>query len=54
MDELRSDLDQTKKKLRESERENNRMKRNMEKVNAIEADKKKLERLILDINNDKK
>ena len=43
MEELRSDLETAKKKLRESERENTRMKRAMEKVTTLEAEKKKLE-----------
>ena len=43
-----------KKKTRESERENNRLKRNIDKLSSLENDKKKLERLILDLNNEKK
>ena len=54
MEELRSDLETVKKKLRESERENTRMKRAMEKVTTLEAEKKKLEKLILDVSNDRK
>lgn len=54
MEELRAQCEESQKKRQEAERENNRLKRSINKLNAIENDKKKLERLILDVNTEKK
>ncbi len=42
MEELRIQVDQLKKKTREGDRENNRLKRNLDKLSTLQAEKKKL------------
>ena len=53
LEELKTELDLNKKRLRETERDNIRMKRSMDKYNTLEAEKKKLERLVIELNREK-
>ena len=42
LEDLRNELTEVKKKLRDSDRENTKLKKGMDRVNVIEAEKKKL------------
>lgn len=53
MEELRDEVQKQKKKMREMERETKKLKRNLEKMGGLETEKKKLEKIILDVNRDR-